>query len=433
MTTLPDESDTPPPVGAPVAPVAAAAAQLEAEEVAETAEAVPAEKVTLKSAGLRGLLAGLVFLQLTICLLWAAIAVTLMALQVQQIDPVNYAGQLGLVLGVGAIGSMVGGPIMGTVSDRVRSRLGPRVPIILVGAVLTLALMILTASATSIGMLILWWFLAQFVTVGFISTAMWTYLPDRVPLARRGTFSAALGMSSLIGATVGQAVASAFATQVFVGYVVIGLLVVVGCVVVAFVGSRSNVGEPRRPVDVKALLSTFWVSPRKHPAFAWTFLLLQDYVGLGTEGAVAVVPVVGVATLVGVLVSTPTAGWLVDRLGRTKPILMIVAAVLGIGSLVPLAFPTTTGLIVYAALAGFGFGAYLSVDYVLITQVLPSSEDAAKDLGIINISATLPTTVAAGGAGLIITLFNGYTALFPIAAVLGLLGGLLLLPVRGVR
>jgi MFS family permease len=203
-------------------------------------------------------------------------------------------------------------------------------------------------------------------------------------------------------------------------------------------------------VDVGALLRMFWVSSQ-HPDFAWTFAArfmlysgyflvssytlytLQDYVGLGTEGAVQVLPVVGVATLVGVLVSTPVAGFLVDRFERTKPILVIVATVLGIGSLVPLFVPTVGGMITYAAVSGFGFGAYLSVDYVLITQVLPSSSDAAKDLGLINITATLPQTVAAAGAGLIITLFHGYTALFPIAAVLGLLGGLLLLPLRSVR
>jgi len=74
----------------------------------------------------------------------------------------------------------------------------------------------------------------------------------------------------------------------------------------------------------------------------------------------------------------------------------------------------------------------MSVDYVLITQVLPSSAEAAKDLGIINITATLPTRVAAGAASLVITVLGGYTALFPIAAA-ALLGGLLLIPIRSVR
>jgi MFS family permease len=147
---------------------------------------------------------------------------------------------------------------------------------------------------------------------------------------------------------------------------------------------------------------------------------------------VQVVPLVGVGSLVGVLVSTPLAGWLADRLGRTKPILLVVAATLAVGSLVPLFAPTVGGMVAYAAISGFGFGAYLSVDYVLITQVLPSAEDAAKDLGIINITATLPTTVAAAGASLIITVL-GYTALFPVAAAAALLGGLLLIPIRSVR
>src|SRR5262249_23293609 len=142
---------------------------------------------------------------------------------------------------------------------------------------------------------------------------------------------------ALVGAAAGQALGSAFAKAVFVGYLSIGIAVLVGVLVLALVGSKSNLGEPKRPVDVLALLRGFWVSPRRYPDFAWTFVArfmlysgyflvssytlytLQDYVGLGTEGALQVVPIVGVATLLGVLVSTPVAGFLVDRLGRTKP------------------------------------------------------------------------------------------------------------------
>ena len=432
MTILPDESDEIRPAEAPV-------------------DTSAPETPKLKSAGLRPLLVGMTLTNFLLCVLWAAIVVTLLAVQVQKIDPTGYVASLGTILGIGAIGSMISGPIMGAVSDRVRSRLGARVPVMLAGAVITVVLSILMGTASSIGALVVYWFLMQFVTVGFISTTMYANLPDRVPVARRGVFSSSLGVAALVGAAAGQALGSAFATAIFGGYLVIGIGVLVGVIVLALVGSKSNIGRPSVPLDVKALLRTFWVSPRKHPDFAWTFAArfmlysgyflvshytlytLQDYVGLGTDGAVQVVPIVGVATLVGVLVSTPVAGFLVDRFGRTKPILITVATVLAVGSLVPLVAPTVGGLIAYAAVSGFGFGAYLSVDYVLITQVLPSSSDAAKDLGIINITATLPQTVAAGGAGLIITLSQGYAALFPIAAVLAMLGGLLLLPVRGVR
>lgn len=428
MTTLPDEP----------------------AQTRQRAEAPAENPPASRPPGLRRLLAGMVLTNFLLCVLWAAIGTTVLALQVQRIDPATYVGSLGLILSIGAIGSMISGPVMGTVSDRMRTRLGGRVPVMLGGAVLTLVLAVLMGTATTIGALVAYWFLMQFVTVGCISTTLYAHLPDRVPVARRGMFSSSLGVAALLGATVGQAVGSALATMLFVAYLVIALALVVGVGVLARVAARSNVGLPKNPLDVKAVLRTFWVSPRKHPDFAWTFAarfllysgyfllssytlyMLQDYVGLGVGGAVRVVPLVGVATLVGVLVSTPVAGWLVDRFGRTKPILVIVSATLAAGSLVPLAVPTVGGLITYAVLSGFGFGAYLSVDFVLITQVLPSASDAAKDLGIINITATLPQTVAAGGAGLVITLL-GYPALFPIAAVFALLGGLLLLPVRSVR
>jgi MFS family permease len=90
-------------------------------------------------------------------------------------------------------------------------------------------------------------------------------------------------------------------------------------------------------------------------------------------------------------------------------------------------------MFLFAVLSGFGFGAYQAVDYALVTQVLPSQAGAGRDLGIINISATLPQTFGAAAAGLIVTLFGGYGALFPIAAVIVIVGAIAIIPVRSVR
>ena len=48
------------------------------------------------------------------------------------------------------------------------------------------------------------------------------------------------------------------------------------------------------------------------------------------------------------------------------------------------------GALVAAAMLGAGFGVYRRVDAALITQVLPTAEDRAKDLGIINIANSAP-------------------------------------------
>jgi predicted MFS family arabinose efflux permease len=65
--------------------------------------------------------------------------------------------------------------------------------------------------------------------------------------------------------------------------------------------------------------------------------------------------------------------------------------------------------------------------------VLPSQEDTGKDLGIINITTTLPQTIGVAVGGIVVTVFGGYGALFPVAAVFVVLGAVLLFLIRGVR
>ncbi len=63
-------------------------------------------------------------------------------------------------------------------------------------------------------------------------------------------------------------------------------------------------------------------------------------------------------------------------------------------------------------ISGFGFGMFQAVDTALMSQVLPSAKSFAKDLGVVNIAATLPQTLAPGVAGAIVLIF-GYVGLFP--------------------
>ena len=85
-------------------------------------------------------------------------------------------------------------------------------------------------------------------------------------------------------------------------------------------------------------------------------------------------------------------------------------------------------------LYGCGSGCYYAVDMALITQVLPSPRDVGKDLGIVNLSNTLPQAVAP----MLGVVFLGaaradFRSLFLLAAGLCLVGGLMVLPIRKVR
>ena len=68
-------------------------------------------------------------------------------------------------------------------------------------------------------------------------------------------------------------------------------------------------------------------------------------------------------------------------------------------------------------ISGFGFGMFQAVDTALMSQVLPSAKSFAKDLGVVNIAATLPQTLAPAVAGAIV-LSSATSGLFPVAIVL---------------
>ena len=83
-------------------------------------------------------------------------------------------------------------------------------------------------------------------------------------------------------------------------------------------------------------------------------------------------------------------------------------------------------------LMGIGYGIYTSVDFALITQVLPTDADRAKDLGVINIANALPQVLAPGVAALVLGLGAGYPTLYVLAALAAVLGSFLVRRIVGV-
>jgi MFS family permease len=97
-------------------------------------------------------------------------------------------------------------------------------------------------------------------------------------------------------------------------------------------------------------------------------------------------------------------------------------------------FHVWIAVVAAAAVLGFGLGAYLAVDVAIVTLVLPSAENRAKDMGIINIANTLPHSVAPVFAGFILGLTSGnYTFLYIAAMIFVLLGILTVIPIKAVR
>ena len=172
-----------------------------------------------------------------------------------------------------------------------------------------------------------------------------------------------------------------------------------------------------------------------------TYLLyiLQDHIGMSQAGANEMIATMSIITFVALVVSGLGSGVLSDKLGRRKPLVFLSSLVMAVAVTMPLIAPSTQGMIAYAVLIGLGYGAFMSVDLALMTQVLPKpregEEDATgKDLGILTTAVNVPQILSpVMAAGLLSMTHNSYPVLFIISGVFVLVGSFLVLPIKSVR
>jgi len=375
---------------------------------------------------------------------------------VADLDPDRKVANLAVVTTIAFLANVFAQPVAGALSDATRSRFGRRTPWMVGGALLAGGFVLGLPQAGSVITIALVWLVVQ-LGVNALQAAATALVPDRFPATQRGGVSGLIGVGITVGNAVGTVLAGALAGRGMLPYALLAALVLL--VVAGFVvtnpdrSSRDLVVE--RPT-LGAFLRGFWVNPRKHPDFGWAFLarflmvigfygaqtyglyILRDYVGLSDEASNAFAAKIGVVLLGGVLLSALASGVLSDRIGRRKPFIVWASMVMAIGLAVPLAFPTTTGVLVYSFLLGLGFGAYISIDLALMTEVLPRSmtsgpSTAGRDLAILGLATTLPQALSPSIAAGLVSVTGGYPALFVSGIVFVLLGALAVVPIKSVR
>ncbi|KHK96655.1 hypothetical protein LK09_14710 [Microbacterium mangrovi] len=373
-----------------------------------------------------------------------------MAIQVQLFDADTKVQNLALINALSAVAAMVAQPIFGVLSDRTRSRWGARHPWMLVGTAIGTLALISAGFATNVAMLTVCVMLIQFGYNAWQGPFS-ALLPDRVPERFRGRYSTGVGIGVLLGAVLGPVLASFFVKTIPLGYLSLaGVVLLLIVLFIALVPGIDNRGEPRKQFSLMAFLSAFWVNPIRHRDFFWGFTgrillfggytmlsayslyIAQDYIGLSLNQATTLVPLLGLAGLPGLLIATAVSGPLSDRVGRRKPFVLISGFTIAAGAVIPFALPSVLGLVLQTIVVTIGFGAFAAVDQALMASVLPDPEDFGKDLGVLNLAATLPTTIAPLAAGAIV-LAIGYAPLFLIVGAIGVLGALAVLPIRSLR
>ncbi|WP_405421746.1 MFS transporter [Streptomyces erythrochromogenes] len=393
----------------------------------------------------RGLLPLLLVGNSAMYALYIGVAGVLLALQVEAVDPADKVANFGLIAGVSAIFATVFNPVAGALSDRS----GRRNPWILGGGLAAVPAMFLLGFADTILLITIAWCLGQAV-MNVYQAAITSVVPDRVPVSARGRASAAVGLGLPFGSTLGALIGAAFSEDYRTGYLVFGALVA-GAAVLFTACSREERLPARAPLPVREQLAAFASALRDHD-FRWAFIgrallvlgyfavsgyqlyILQDHTvlpaGMKPEAAVAVLmPLTSVA----MVVSTVLGGYLSDRFDRRKLFVGASALLSAVALVIPAVSTSWAAMLAFAAVNGLAFGCYMAVDTALVTMVLPNAEDAARDMGVLNIANAGPQIIAPFVASVVVSVSGGYTTLFVVAAVLAVAGALAVKPIRGVR
>jgi MFS family permease len=123
-----------------------------------------------------------------------------------------------------------------------------------------------------------------------------------------------------------------------------------------------------------------------------------------------------------------------DHVGRRKIFVVAAAVVYGLALFVIAGAHAVPGYLIGMALGGLGFGMYMAVDLALVVDVLPDPDQAAKDLGVLNIAGALPFSLAPAIAPGILHLSGGsYGVLFAVAGACAIAGAAAVLPIKAVR
>jgi MFS family permease len=168
------------------------------------------------------------------------------------------------------------------------------------------------------------------------------------------------------------------------------------------------------------MIGRFLIMLAETIALLYIYYYLQDDIRYPDPGHGQLVLIL-IATIAAIM-ATVTVGRRADKsesAGYRR--YAVLASVLMAATALALAGLTVWTLVLVCAFTlGAGYGAFQSVSQALSLTVLPDPATAGRDLGILNISYTIPQVIGAPIAGVVVAYLGGYRGLFVFAALLAL-------------
>jgi MFS family permease len=348
---------------------------------------------------------------------------------------------IGIIESLGALMALVVQPTAGVISDYTSTRWGRRKAYILVGSVMDviflagLALIAIPSpgegwdgqalATTQTVVLYLGLYLCLQFSSNMAQGPFQGYLPDLVPEHQVGAASTLVGIMKPLGLIGGALVMITLG----IGFglwglalILIGLIELTLATITFFYVQEGPTGKPRNGRSWWSIGTEAWgMDVVKERSFLLMttvrFLVLMGtgiffnvqlyylealgYAGEDRTPWAFAGSVLGVTTaVIAAAIATPLS----DRTGR-KPIIWVAIAIAATGIAVLAAATDVSIALVGVALMGFGTGAYLAVDWALMTEVIPLAS-SGRFMGLANVANSLATPVGLVFAGITIDYFT---------------------------
>jgi MFS family permease len=336
---------------------------------------------------------------------------------------------------ISVVGVFLPWPV-GALSDRLRGTGTPRQTLAFVGAALNVIGLVFAASTTS---------LAEFYGAIILSTlgatvsttAYQAMLPEAIARAAWGVASGVRGAATLIGTVFGLGLGGALAPNTV--FLTCAATVAFGAVTLRGLRPRERSADDRAHIrDWHDFIVVFVA----RACIVFGLSLLTTFVLYFFRDVLHVANpsmgtgITGIAALIGAAAASIALGVLSDRV---RPYRKVITALCGVPmTLAAIGYaiaPHESLIWLFALLFGVGYGGVLSTGWALALDAMPAMRDVARDLGIWGMATHIPSIVAPLIGGAMIRYFNGsfngYRALFALAALAFAIGSSSVLAVRG--
>lgn len=325
----------------------------------------------------------------------------------------------------GAIVAMIVQPTVGSISDYTVSRWGRRKPYILIGTLLDVVFLFGVASSNTVVAIAAFVILLQFSS-NFAQGPFQGYVPDLVPAHQVGLASGLVGLMQVLGNITGAVVAAiAVATnEFFLGTMAVGIIELVTMLSVFIWVREGRVARDRAGRSWLSVAREAWgLDILQERSFIWlvtsrlAFLMATNMLvnlaifylarshGLGQEDAGGTLTIILGFTALGTVVAVLPAARLSDRVGRKRVIYgscAVGALGLGIVAAAPSIPVAIAGVVVY----GLATGAFLAVDWALMTDIIPKAS-SGRFMGISNVATASAGVLALALGGTLMDVVGG--------------------------